>query len=96
MSIEETTFPRLRTKRRLPSARNVLTSRFDVLPAFPIKTILIALILALSALPAFAVDITVSGSCTLVNAMAAADFDSAVGSCPAGERRRHHHLDRQQ
>ncbi len=49
------------------------------------KLVIIALILLLlPASQAHAVDITVSSSCTLPNAVASAAADSATGGCPAG------------
>ena len=44
----------------------------------------VALMLALGQGPALAATIPVGGSCTLVNAITAANTDSATGGCPAG------------
>ena len=44
----------------------------------------VALMLALGQSPALAATIPVEGSCTLVNAITAANTDSATGGCPAG------------
>ena len=44
----------------------------------------VALMLALGQSPALAATIPVGGSCTLVNAITAANTDSATGGCPAG------------
>ncbi|MGQ0592571.1 MAG: hypothetical protein ACT4QB_07950 [Gammaproteobacteria bacterium] len=44
----------------------------------------IALLLALGQAPALAATITVGGSCTLVDAIRAANTDAATGGCPAG------------
>ena len=73
---------------RCPLPRPPVISRNNsaILNLVRLKYILIALALFLLPLgPAFAVDITVSGTCTLVNAMAAAQLDSVWASCPAGD-----------
>lgn len=44
----------------------------------------VALLLALGQAPALAATITVGGSCTLVDAITAANTDLATGGCPAG------------
>jgi Ca2+-binding RTX toxin-like protein len=44
----------------------------------------VALLLALGQLPALAATITVGGSCTLVDAITAANTDLATGGCPEG------------
>jgi hypothetical protein len=44
----------------------------------------VALLLALGQAPAFAATLNVSGGCTLVDAITAANTDNAIGLCPAG------------
>jgi hypothetical protein len=44
----------------------------------------VALLLALGQLPALAATITVTGSCALVDAITAANTDTATGGCPEG------------
>ena len=44
----------------------------------------VALMLALGQSPGLAATIPVGGSCTLVNAITAANTDTATGGCPAG------------